>query len=171
MNKLIAALSAATACLAAQAKDVEPELVKQPETVVIAVRTANGTPAAYAEAFGKLVGYYAQPSANVKVVFPQRSITIKGTSYAAIAVAEKPAHPSGVELITLPACRFLSRHYTGHYDGIEPAINQMVNQALATGWRIDQDCGVRIHHLNSPDNTPIDKLQHIIYVPVVGLKP
>lgn len=171
MNRLLVALSATTACLLAQAKDTESRLVEQPATVVIAVRTANGTPAAYAEAFGKLVGFYAQPSAHVKVIFPQRSLTIKGASYAAIAVAEKPEHPAGVELINLPACRFLSRHYTGHYDGIEPAINQMVNQALATGWRIDQDCGIRIHHLNSPDNTPVDKLRHIIYVPVVRIKP
>lgn len=159
------------ACVQAIAKVGSAKEVDLPETKVIAVRTANGRPPAYAEAFGKLVGYYAQPSAGVKVVFPQRSVTINGESYAAVAVGAPVTPPAGVQLLTLPACHFLSVHYTGNYDGIGPSIDTLVNEALGKKLVISQACGVRIHHLSSPDNTPIDKLEHVIYVPVTRPKP
>lgn len=142
-----------------------------PETQVIAVRTTSSHPAAYAEAFGKLVGYYAQPSAKVQVVFPQQSITLHTINYATVAVAGPVMPTQGIERLTLPSCRFLSAHYIGGYDGIGMAIAGLVNQAIAQNRQIDARCGVRIHHLNSPDNTPIEKLAHLLYVPVTKPKP
>lgn len=154
-------------CIQANAKVVSVKEVDLAETKIIGVKTANDSPPAYAEAFGKLVGYYAQPSASVKVVFPQQSVTINQASYAAVAISTPPAMlPMGVELLTLPKCHFLSARYVGNYDGIGPSIDAIVNEALGKKFKIDQACGVRIHHLNSPDNTPIDKLEHLLFVPV-----
>jgi len=158
-------------CIQADARVGSIKEVDLPETQVIAVKTANGGPPAYAEAFGKLVGYYAQPTTSVKVVFPQRSVTINGASYAAVAVSSPPANlPVGVELLALPSCHFLSARYTGSYDGLGPSIEAIVNVAIGKKFKINQSCGVRIHHLNSPDNTPIDKLEHVLYVPVARAK-
>ena len=144
--------------------------VDLPETTVIAVKTASGKPSAYAEAFGKLVGFYAQPSAGVKVLFPQQSVSINGANYAAVAVKVPPITSADVESLKLPACHFLSTRYVGNYDGIGPTVEELVNQALSKGKRIAGNCGVRIHHFNSPDNTPIEKLEHVIYVPVSSIK-
>lgn len=158
-------------CTPAFAVTMQPEEVDLPETQVIAVKTSNGKPSAYAEAFGKLVGYYAQPSAGVKVVFPQRSITINGASYAAVGIGGPLKPPQGIEVLTLPRCHFISMHYTGNYDGIGPAIDGLVSRALSQHRQINPACGIRIHHLNSPDNTPIDQLEHVLHVPAGLSKP
>src|SRR5690349_5179133 len=136
--KNIAILVAGLTCTHAFAHVGPIEEVDLPETTVIAVKATSSNPSAYAEAFGKLVGYYAQPNAGVKVVFPQRSIIINGASYAAVAIGAPVTPPPGIDLLTLPQCHFLSASYTGNYDGIRPAIDSVVNKGLGQRRQVNE---------------------------------
>ena len=139
------------------------KIVSLPETQVLAVAPSPG---AYAVAFGKLVGYYARPHPEFKVVFPQMSLSLGSENYAAIAFSGTSTGDKDVKILTLPACNFVSETYIGNYPGIEPAIQALVKKAEAQHLTMRNDCGVRILHRNSPDDTPVDKLVHDLYVAV-----
>ena len=92
------------ASIAARGADLE--LVQVPETTVLAVAPSTNNPPAYAAAFGKLVGFYAQPDRTFKPVFPQMSLSLNGRTYSAIAIVGAPQTESGIEALVLPSCLF-----------------------------------------------------------------
>ena len=157
-------MAVALTALSALPVRAEPlKVVALPETQVLAVAPSPG---AYAVAFGKLVGYYARPHPEFKVVFPQMSLSLGSENYAAIAFFGTATGDKDVRVLTLPACNFVSETYIGNYPGIEPAILALVKKARTQHLTMRDDCGIRILHRNSPDDTPVDKLVHDIYVAV-----
>lgn len=142
------------------------KIVALPETKVLAVAPSPGVPGAFAVAFGKLVGYYARPQSDFKVVFPQMSLTLGTKNYAAIGYTGVAKGENDVEVFSLPACNFVTLTYVGNYGGISPAVKALIEKAKAQHLAIRDGCGIRILHRNSPDDTPADKLIHDIYVPV-----
>lgn len=142
------------------------KIIALPETKVLAVAPSPGVPGAFAVAFGKLVGYYARPHSDFKVVFPQMSLTLGTKNYAAIAYSGVAKGENDVEVLSLPACDFVTATYVGNYGGIGPAVQVLIERATAQRIAIRDGCGVRILHRNSPDDTPADKLIHDIYVAV-----
>ena len=171
MKTFLASLLLLTSQLSIGAHAEESSIVEMPATQVIAVAVVSGRPADYAVAFGKLVGYYAQPNRSFQVVFPQMSISLNERSYAAIGVTGAPRSEAGIEVISLPACAFFKQAYVGNYLDISPAIESIVRSALAQGFAVNRACGIRILHLNSPDDTPVEKLSHELYVPVMRQSP
>lgn len=160
-SSLIAVALTAMSALPVWAEPLK--VVALPETQVLAVAPSPG---AYAVAFGKLVGYYARPHPEFKVAFPQMSLSLGSKNYAAIAFSGTSTGDKDVKILTLPACNFVSETYIGNYPGIEPAIQALAKKAKAQHLTMRDDCGVRILHRNSPDDTPVDKLVHDIYVAV-----
>ncbi len=152
-----------------QAYAKDPAIVKVPAFKVIAVAAKSSRPIDFAAAYGKLVGYYAQPGHSFHVVFPQISLSLNGRNYAAIRFSGTPKVEGSVKVILLPTCTFLKQEYMGNYPGIAKAIDKMVKYAHSKGYTINSTCGIRVHELNSPDNTPVGKLLHEIYVPVIRL--
>lgn len=137
-----------------------------PETMVLAVAPSPDVPGAFAVAFGKLVGYYARPHSDFKIIFPQMSLTFGTKNYAAIAFSGVANGESDVEVLSLPACDFVSETYVGNYAGIGQAVQALIEKAKVQRLTVREGCGIRILHRNSPDDVPIDKLIHDIYVAV-----
>jgi len=67
----------------------------------------------------------------------------------------------------LPLCKFIHVTHIGNYNFLEDEIPDLIDQALASGYKLNLICGIRIAHINSPDNTFDDKLQSEIYLPVL----
>ena len=165
------ALAVFIAASASLANAAELQIVSRPETTLIAVAPSSNQPSEYAAAFGKLVGYYALPDHTFQVVFPQMSISLEGKSYAAISVSGKPEPDGPVLVLNLPACQFVQEKYVGNYPGLVAKVQSLVSAAVQEGWTVAPQCGIRILHLNSPDDTPVEKLAHDIYVPITKRKP
>lgn len=149
-----------------QAQAKQPMIVKVPAFKVIAVAAKSSLPVAFAAAYGKLAGYYTQPGRPFRVVFPQISLSLNGRDYAAIRFTGAATTEGPVRVIALPACTFLRQSYIGNYTGIPHIIADMVKQAQSNGYSINSACGIRVYELNSPDDTPAEKLSHEIYVPI-----
>lgn len=149
-----------------QSPTVAAKVVKVPAFKVIAVPAKSSRPADFAAAYGKLAGYYTRPGQSFHVVFPQISLSLNGQSYAAIRFSGTAKTKGPVEVISLPACTCLKQSYIGNYPGISNIIDKMVKFALSKGYSINNSDGIRVYELNSPDNTPADKLSHVIYVPI-----
>jgi effector-binding domain-containing protein len=143
-----------------------PTVVKVPAFKVIAVAAQSNQPVDFATAYGKLVGYYAQPGQPFQVVFPQITLSLNGQNYASIRFLGTVMSNGTVKVIALPACMFLKMSYIGSYTGIPKIIGEMLQYAHAKGYAVNDTCGIRIYELNSPDNTPATKLSHVIYVPI-----
>lgn len=156
-------------CLSAHAGQVE--LISLPETIVLAVAPDSNKPSDYAAAFGKLVGFYAQPNHTFKTVFPQMSLSLNGRSYSAIAITGTPQSAQGIEVLTLPSCEFAHKTYVGNYPGLAPTVRSIVSAAEQEGLTMNHGCGIRVLHANSPDDTPVEQLVHEIYVPVIKRQP
>jgi effector-binding domain-containing protein len=171
MNASIRLSSAALLLLCCGANAAGLALVSLPETTVLAVAPSSNRPADYAAAFGKLVGFYALPDRTFKTVFPQMSLSLNERSYAAIAITGTPQTQPGIEVLVLPPCQFARQTYVGNYPGLAPAVESMVAAAAREGLTVDRGCGIRILHANSPDDTPVEKLAHEIYVPLVKRQP
>ena len=171
MNHSSRIFGACVGAYASFAQAAELQIVSVPETTIIAVAPASNQPADYAAAFGKLVGYYALPNRPSQPIFPQMSVSLKGKSYAAIAVSGRPESEGPVEVLALPACQFVRDKYVGNYPGLVVKVQSLISAANQEGWAIAPQCGIRVHHLNSPDDTPVEKLVHEIYVPVAKREP
>jgi effector-binding domain-containing protein len=156
-------------CLQANAADLD--LMPLPETTVLAVEAASNRPADYASAYGKLVGFYTRPNRTFKTIFPQMSLSLNGHSYAAIAITGTAQAESGIAVLTLPSCQFAHQTYVGNYPGLAPVIESIIATASREGLAVNPGCAIRILHKNSPDDTPVEKLIHEIYVPLVKRQP
>ena len=166
-SRIVSAFVAALLTFLASPTWAEPlKVFALPETQVLAVAPLPGVSGAFAVAFGKLVGYYARPHSDFKVIFPQMSLTLGSKSYAAIAFSGVSKGEGDVEVLSLPACNFVSETYVGNYTGIGAAVQALIEKAKAQHLTIRDGCGIRILHRNSSDDTPADKLIHEIHVAV-----
>lgn len=142
------------------------DLVRLPATQALALTAVSAAPEDYAAAYGRFVGFYAQPARAASVIFPQMSAIFDGERFAAIGFRGDIEPAQGVQVLRLPSCEFVYRTYVGNYPGIGPMIQALIAEAQQQGFAVSSRCGIRIRHLNSPDNTQADQLVHEVLVPV-----
>ena len=127
------------------------------------------------EAFGRLgaiagkAGLFARPGAAMIALYhddPESTPTDQLRSDAAVAVADGVALPADLEEQRLPAGRYAVARHVGSYETIGETWAEFLGEWLpASGERLADGPSYE-KYLNNPMDTPKEKLETEIYIPV-----